>query len=202
MTVTQYIVSSVSLLMLARINKQTEKFIYHCAVFRGNGKLSTQKKSVLYVSFHIRIPFVRLSHLALAELQHQVFSCPICRLVCDSLNACTRHMKTFHSTNHKVVVPCPFCPETLSEVRNWRRHLLKKHSEKVNLPSQESKFFLCCKILHKLNNAKTALSLSQKSMKRMLIMMALIHSATMKSTRTTLVIKHCLFSISMRMTQD
>ncbi|CAF1546742.1 unnamed protein product, partial [Didymodactylos carnosus] len=29
------------------------------------------------------------------------------------------------------VIPCPFCPITFTEIRNWRRHLSNQHPDKV-----------------------------------------------------------------------
>ncbi|CAF4740384.1 unnamed protein product [Rotaria sp. Silwood2] len=41
-------------------------------------------------------------------------------------------MPSYYSATHKVVVPCPFCPETMIQVRNWKRHILKIHYSKIS----------------------------------------------------------------------
>ncbi|CAF4372481.1 unnamed protein product [Rotaria magnacalcarata] len=68
---------------------------------------------------------------SLCELQKQIFICPICKISCDSLTSCTKHMQSYHSSTHKVVVPCPYCPETLTQVRSWKRHILKVHYNRI-----------------------------------------------------------------------
>ncbi|CAF3851961.1 unnamed protein product [Rotaria sp. Silwood1] len=40
-------------------------------------------------------------------------------------------MQSYHSSTHRVVIPCPYCPEALSQVRNWKRHILKIHSNRI-----------------------------------------------------------------------
>ncbi|CAF3734124.1 unnamed protein product [Rotaria socialis] len=40
-------------------------------------------------------------------------------------------MQSYHSSTHKVVVPCPYCPETLTQVRSWKRHILKVHYSRI-----------------------------------------------------------------------